>query len=62
MVFLVDNEEVIGYDRFVLDRFEFESGSVLENVVVEYLAKGTPEYDLTIPETLLNFVTRLIIQ
>ena len=45
VVFLVDNEEVIGYDRFVLDRFEFESGSVLENVVVEYLAKGTPEYD-----------------
>ena len=45
VVFLVDNEEFIGYDRFVLDRFEFESGSVLENVVVEYLAKGTPEYD-----------------
>ena len=45
VVFLVDNEEFIGHDRFVLDRFEFESGSVLENVVVEYLAKGTPEYD-----------------
>ena len=45
VVFLVDNEEFIGYDRFVLDKFEFESGSVLENVVVEYMAKGTPEYD-----------------
>lgn len=42
---MVNNEEFIGHDKFVLDKFEFESGSVLENVVVEYLAKGTPEYD-----------------
>ena len=42
---MVNNEEFIGCDKFVLDKFEFESGSVLENVVVEYLAKGTPEYD-----------------
>ena len=55
MVFLVDNEEVIGYDRFVLDMFEFESGSVLENVVVEYLAKGTPLF-------IAIDLTRLIIQ
>ena len=28
-----------------MDRFEFESGSVLENVDVEYMAKGTPKFD-----------------
>ena len=28
-----------------MDSFEFESGSVLENVDVEYMAKGTPKFD-----------------
>ena len=34
-----------GYGKFTMDEFEFESGEVLENVVVEYSAKGTPKYD-----------------
>lgn len=43
---MVRNEEYfIGYDKFTLDSFEFESGEVLENVEVEYLAKGTPKFD-----------------
>ena len=39
-------EEIFqGYGKFTMDEFEFESGEVLENVVVEYSAKGTPKYD-----------------
>ncbi|WP_458454100.1 alpha/beta fold hydrolase [Methanobrevibacter sp.] len=40
-----NNEIFIGYDKYTLDSFEFESGDVLENVEVEYLAKGTPKFD-----------------
>lgn len=39
------NETFEGYDKYVLESFEFESGMVLNDVVVEYLAKGTPKYD-----------------
>lgn len=39
------NDVFIGYDKYALDSFEFESGRVLENVEVEYLVKGTPKFD-----------------
>lgn len=39
------NETFEGYGKYVLESFEFESGRVLNDVVVEYLAKGTPKYD-----------------
>jgi homoserine O-acetyltransferase len=43
---LTNSEEIfIGYDKYTMDSFEFESGSVLENVDVEYMAKGTPKFD-----------------
>ncbi len=43
---MVENSEsVVEYDKYILDSFEFESGNVLDNVVVEYMAKGTPKYD-----------------
>lgn len=43
---MVNSGEIfIGYDKYTMDSFEFESGSVLENVEVEYMAKGTPKFD-----------------
>ena len=30
-----DNDAFIGYDKFIMDKFEFESGRVLENVEIE---------------------------
>lgn len=43
---MAEVEEIFqGYGKFTMDEFEFESGEVLENVVVEYSAKGTPKYD-----------------
>lgn len=43
---MTNSEEIfIGYDKYTMDSFEFESGSVLENVDVEYMAKGTPKFD-----------------
>lgn len=39
------NDFFIGYDKCSLDEFEFESGRVLNDVVVEYSAKGTPKFD-----------------
>lgn len=38
-------EELIPYDKYSLESFEFESGAVLNDVTVEYAAKGTPKYD-----------------
>ena len=35
----------ITYDVHVMESFEFESGKVLENVVVEYGLNGVPRYD-----------------
>ena len=35
----------ITYDVHVMESFEFESGRVLENVVVEYGINGVPKYD-----------------
>lgn len=35
----------IGYDKYTLNEFEFESGAVLEDVVVEFSSKGTPKFD-----------------
>ena len=32
-------------ERYVMDSFKFESGKVLENVVLEYITVGTPKYD-----------------
>ncbi len=40
-----DENTFVGYDKHVMDSFEFESGKVLNEVVVEYAAKGTPKYD-----------------
>lgn len=34
-----------GYDRYTMDRFEFEYGRVLENVCVEYSLTGIPKFD-----------------
>lgn len=43
---MIDNSETfVPYDKYILDEFEFESGKVLEDVAVEYTAKGTPKYD-----------------
>ena len=35
----------VGYGKYTLQSFKFESGSILENVDVEFLTKGTPRYD-----------------
>ena len=40
-----NSEATILYDMYTMDRFEFESGKFLENVDVEYSAKGTPKFD-----------------
>jgi len=45
MIMYRDNDAFVGYDKFIMDKFEFESGRVLENVEVEYTARGTPKYD-----------------
>ena len=43
---MIENgDSFIGYEKYALDNFEFESGEVLENASVEYMAKGTPKYD-----------------
>lgn len=39
------DELINEYGNHVMDRFEFENCEVLENVNVEFIAKGTPEYD-----------------
>ena len=39
-----DNKVIIGYEKYYMDKFEFVSGAVLENVAVEFSAKGTPKY------------------
>ena len=33
------------YGKYTFDKFEFVNGKVLENVVVDYILKGTPCYD-----------------
>lgn len=45
VVIVVNYEAFVDYDKFILKEFEFESGAVLNDVAVEYLAKGTPKYD-----------------
>ena len=35
----------LGYGSYTLDEFEFENGSVLKDVKVEYYIMGTPKYD-----------------
>lgn len=42
---MLDGDVIINYDKYKLKSFEFESGKVLEDVEVEYSAKGTPKYD-----------------
>lgn len=42
---MLDGDVIINYDKYKLESFEFESGRVLEDVEVEYSAKGTPKYD-----------------
>ena len=39
-----DNKVIIGYEKYYMDKFEFVSGAVLENVAVEFSTKGTPKY------------------
>ncbi len=41
---MIENSK-LGYRKYVLDEFEFENGHILQNVVVEYTTRGTPEYD-----------------
>jgi homoserine O-acetyltransferase len=42
---MLDGDVIINYDKYKLESFEFESGKVLEDVEIEYSAKGTPKYD-----------------
>ena len=35
----------LGYGKYIMDEFEFESGHVLHDVTVEYTTRGTPKYD-----------------
>ncbi len=35
----------VEYGKFIMESFEFESGRVLEDVVVSYFISGTPKYD-----------------
>ena len=35
----------VGYGKYILQNFQFESGYNLENADVEFLARGTPRYD-----------------
>lgn len=35
----------LGYGKYILDEFEFETGQVLHDVEVEYTTRGTPKYD-----------------
>ena len=45
MVMVNRNDAFRGYEKYTMNQFEFESGRILENVVVEFSAKGTPKYD-----------------
>ncbi|MBQ6098886.1 MAG: homoserine acetyltransferase [Methanobrevibacter sp.] len=42
---LENKDSILGYGMYILDEFEFESGKVLQDVVVEYTIVGTPKYD-----------------
>ena len=42
---MLNDKDFIGYEKYTLDSFEFESGEILKNVTVEFKAKGTPKYD-----------------
>lgn len=35
----------LGYRKYILDKFQFENGQVLQDVEVEYTTRGTPQYD-----------------
>ena len=54
MFILVNGKLIIESGKHTLDEFKFENGSVLENVEVEYIIKGTPQFDET--GTLINAV------
>ena len=41
----MDEEIIYDADTFILDKFEFENGKVIENAVVEYTTFGEPKYD-----------------
>ncbi|WP_067041482.1 hypothetical protein [Methanobrevibacter sp. YE315] len=41
---MIDDSK-LGYRKYVLEEFEFESGYVLRDVEVEYTTRGTPKYD-----------------
>ena len=41
---MIDNDR-LGYGKYFMDDFEFESGHVLHDVPVEYTTRGTPKYD-----------------
>lgn len=42
---VIEEDSILGYGKYVLDEFEFESGKVLKDVVVEYTITGTPKFD-----------------
>lgn len=42
---MFNEDAFVAYDKYVIERFEFESGDVLEDIAVEYMVKGTPKYD-----------------
>lgn len=41
---MIDNNK-LGYGKYILDKFEFESGDILHELPVEYTTRGTPKYD-----------------
>lgn len=41
-----DDDSILGYGEYRLEEFEFESGEVLQDVIVEYFITGTPKYDV----------------
>lgn len=45
VIIIIGKDSLHGYGKFTLDEFEFKSGTVLENVEVEYSLSGTPKYD-----------------
>lgn len=39
------DESMLGYGNYILQKFQFENGEVLNEVNVEYYISGTPKYD-----------------
>lgn len=42
---MVNRKSIPSYGKYVMDEFEFENGEALKDVEVEYVTRGSPEYD-----------------